>query len=73
MFWTCMSIEGIVFATNIDGKIDADLCTAILEDVLQMFLEHWGKDVVNTFFSGTMASSTHLGRPSSGSRTILLM
>ena len=38
MLWSCMSWNGVEYATKIDGKMDADLYVAILKDKLQQSL-----------------------------------
>jgi hypothetical protein len=50
MVWGCMSMDGIGWATKIDGKMDAELYTKILEEELQMSLDHWGKDFSDVIF-----------------------
>jgi hypothetical protein len=43
MLWGCMLWESAGFATRIEGKMDAQLYTAILEDEVQQTLEYDGK------------------------------
>jgi len=43
MMWGCMFWEGIGYATRIEGKMDAELYCAILEDELQESLAHYNK------------------------------
>jgi hypothetical protein len=43
MMWGCMTWEGVGLACKIDGKMDADLYTQILEDELQGTLQYYGK------------------------------
>ena len=43
MMWGCMTWEGVGMACKIDGKMDANLYTQIMEDELQQTLEHYGK------------------------------
>jgi hypothetical protein len=50
MLWGCMLWEGAGFATRIEGKMDAQLYTAILEDEVQQTLEYNGKTAQNIIF-----------------------
>jgi hypothetical protein len=50
MLWGCMLWEGVGFATRIEGKMDAQLYTAILEDELQRSLEYYGKSPQDIIF-----------------------
>ena len=50
MIWGCMLWEGIGYATRIEGKMDAELYTSILEDELQSTMEHYGKQVEEVIF-----------------------
>jgi transposase len=50
MLWGCMLWEGAGFATRIEGKMDAKLYTAILEDELQQTLEYYGKTPQDIIF-----------------------
>ena len=42
MLWGCFGWDGVGWATRIEGRMDADLYVAILEDELQQSLDHWG-------------------------------
>jgi transposase len=44
MMWGCMLWEGVGYACKIDGKMDGELYTKILQDELQDSLAHYGKD-----------------------------
>jgi len=39
-----------VYECKIDGRMDAELYTQILEDELQQSLEYWGKEVADVIF-----------------------
>jgi len=41
MMWGCMGWDGVGYATRIEGKMDAELYTSILEDELQQTLDHF--------------------------------
>jgi transposase len=44
MMWGCMLWEGTGYACKIDGKMDGELYTKILQDELQESLAYYGKD-----------------------------
>jgi hypothetical protein len=50
MMWGCMLWEGTGFACKIDGKMDKELYTKILQDELQETLAFYGKDPSSTIF-----------------------
>jgi hypothetical protein len=50
MLWGCMLWEGVGWATRIEGKMDAKLYTAILEDELQQTLCYYGKTAQDIIF-----------------------
>jgi DDE superfamily endonuclease/Transposase len=50
MMWGCMTWEGVGYGCKIDGRMDAELYTQILEDELQQSLEYWGKGVADVIF-----------------------
>jgi hypothetical protein len=50
MMWGCMTWEGVGYACKIDGKMDADLYTQILEDELQASIEYYGKSPQDIVF-----------------------
>jgi hypothetical protein len=50
MMWGCMLWEGVGYGCKIDGRMDAELYTQILEDELQQTLEHYGKEVTDIIF-----------------------
>jgi hypothetical protein len=41
MMWGCMGWDGVGYATRIEGRMDAELYTSILEDELQQSLDHY--------------------------------
>ena len=43
MMWGCMTWEGVGMAGKIDGKMDANFYTQIMEDELQQTLEYYNK------------------------------
>ena len=50
MFWGCMCWEGVGYGVKIDGKMDAELYTSILEDELMESLKWWNKEVEDILF-----------------------
>jgi hypothetical protein len=50
MMWGCMLWEGVGYACRIEGKVDAELYTQIMEDGLQNSLEYYGKEVNDIVF-----------------------
>ena len=50
MMWGCMLWEDIGFGCKIDGKMDAELYTKILQDELQESLALYGKDPFTIIF-----------------------
>jgi hypothetical protein len=50
MVWGCMLWEGPGYATKIEGKMDAELYTSILEDELQQTMEYYGLEVEDVIF-----------------------
>jgi transposase len=50
MFWGCMFWEGVGYGTRIDGRMDADLYTQIMEDELLKSLEYYSKDKEDILF-----------------------
>jgi hypothetical protein len=50
MIWGCMLWEGPGFACKIDGRMDGELYTQILDENLQSSLEYYGKDPANIIF-----------------------
>lgn len=50
MLWGCMTAEGVGFATRIDGGMDAELYTAILEDELLNSLVYHNLEIENIIF-----------------------
>ena len=50
MMWGCMLWEGIGYATRIEGKMDAELYCAILDDELQQSLDHYDKSPSDIIF-----------------------
>ena len=50
MMWGCMMWERVGYGWKIDGRIDAELYTKILEDELQQSLEYYGKEVTDIIF-----------------------
>ena len=50
MLWRCMCWNGIGYSCKIDGRMDADLYVAILQDELQQSLEYHGKTAANIVF-----------------------
>ena len=50
MMWGCMSWDGVGYCCKIDGRMDAELYSQILEDELQNSLECWGKGSADIIF-----------------------
>ena len=50
MMWGCMMWEGVGYGCKINGRMDAELYTKILEDELQQSLEYYGKEVTDIIF-----------------------
>jgi transposase len=50
MMWGCMLWEGVGYGCKIDGRMDAELYTQILEEDLQQSLEEYGKKVTDIIF-----------------------
>jgi hypothetical protein len=50
MIWNCILWEGPGFAYKIDGWIDGELYTQILDENLQSSLEYYGKDPADIIF-----------------------
>ena len=50
MMWGCMTYQGVGFACRIDGGMDAELYTNILNDELQQTVEYFGIEVNNIIF-----------------------
>ena len=50
MMWGCMSWDGVGYSCKIDGRMDAELYSQILEDELQNSLEWWGKGSTDIIF-----------------------
>src|SRR5436305_6088250 len=50
MMWGCMLWEGVGFGCKIDGKLDKELYTKILQDELQESLAFYGKDPSSIIF-----------------------
>lgn len=50
MMWGCMLWEGVGYGCKIDGRMDAELYTQILEDELQQTLQFYGKEAADIIF-----------------------
>jgi len=50
MMWGCMLWEGVGYACKIDGRMDAELYTKILQDELQESLAFYGKEPTSIIF-----------------------
>jgi DDE superfamily endonuclease len=50
MMWGCMGWDGVGWATKIEGRMDAELYVAILDDELQQSLEHFNKSADDIIF-----------------------
>ena len=48
--WGCMSWDGIRYACRIDGRIDRDLCTKILEEELMLSIRYLHKTPSQVIF-----------------------
>jgi transposase len=50
MMWGCMLWDGVGYATRIEGRMDAELYTSILEDELQQSVEYYDKSPTDMVF-----------------------
>ena len=50
MLWGCFGWDGVGYSCKIDGRMDATLYVFILEDELQLSLQHWGKKIEEEVF-----------------------
>jgi len=50
MMWGCMLWDGVGYACKIDGRMDGDLYSKILEEDLQESLTYFGKDAGDVIF-----------------------
>src|SRR5580700_3442428 len=50
MVWGCMVWEGVGYACKIDGRMDAELYTQILEEDLQASIKYYDKSLENIIF-----------------------
>jgi hypothetical protein len=50
MMWGCMLWDGVGYACKIDGRMDGELYTKILQDELQGSLMYYGKDPSSIIF-----------------------
>ena len=50
MMWGCMLWEGVGYGCKIDGKLDGELYTKILQDELQESLAYYGKNPSSVIF-----------------------
>jgi hypothetical protein len=50
IIWGCMLWEGPGFAYKIDGRMDGELYTQILDENLQSILEYYRKDPADIIF-----------------------
>ena len=50
MMWGCMLWDGVGYACKIDGMMDGELYTKILEDELKESLNYYGKDPSSIIF-----------------------
>ena len=50
MMWGCMLWDGVGYACKVDGRMDGELYTNILQDELQKSLDYYGKDSSSVIF-----------------------
>ena len=50
MMWGCMLWDGVGYSCKIDGRMDGELYTKILEDELQRSLTYYGKNPSSIIF-----------------------
>ena len=50
MLWGYMTLEGVGFATKIDGRMDGNLYLQILKDEHQQTMEYYGFNPPDTIF-----------------------
>ena len=42
MMWGCMTYQGVGFACQVDGSMDVELYTNVLNDELQQTMQYFG-------------------------------
>ena len=62
MVWGCMMWEGTGYAVKIDGRMDADLYTRILDDDLQASLDFYNKSSDDIIFQQDEDPKHHSGK-----------
>ena len=62
MMWGCMAWHGVGYACKIDGRMDADLYTQILEDELQASIEYSDKSHQDIIFQQDGDPKHHSGK-----------
>jgi hypothetical protein len=72
MMWGCMMWKGPGYACRIDGRMDADLYTQILDDDLVHSLEFWEKEPAEIIFQRLLGGFlTMVTRSSHGQHSLL--
>ena len=67
MVWGCMTPQGLGYMCKIDGRMDAELYTSILQDKFLETVEFYGLDRANLIFQQDNDPNTPLTRPQNGS------
>ena len=60
MMWGCMTAQGVGYSCKIDGTMDADLYTSILDDEFLNTLEYYGMEKDEIIFQQDNDPQAHL-------------
>jgi len=72
MIWGCMTAQGVGYACRIDGNMNAELYTRILEDEFLQSLEYYEMEVDKVIFQQDNDLNTPLMLLKNGSKTMVL-
>ena len=73
MAWGCMTPQGVGDMCKIDGRMDAELYTTILQDDFLKTVEFYGLDRRTSSSNRIMTLNTPQNLPQNGSRTTTSM
>ena len=59
MLWGCMCWDGIGYSCKIDGRMDGDLCTPILDEDMVDSISHFGKNPSDTVLQQDSVPKKH--------------